>query len=191
MKTKLFSALIAVLTLTACDGEYPISERYNCRFAFNTEWHITSKLTQSLNEYNHFVKVSVSKSNEGAYYVLTSDRHGDSEKVNLTANVEEVRPYERGILMGAGAANGALILGRTNFHGYVAWDSQCPNCTTMNGSTRYPLAWTDKDTEVSCANCKRSYSLETGSVIAGNEGSRLLQYGFNYAGPGSWLIIGN
>lgn len=180
--------LIAVVVLnTACDGDSTVSRRYPCHFTFHTEWHPASMIVTSLNTYNYFVKISMTTYGT-AYVVNTADRRDSTERITLTNELEN-RPFTGGIYLGAGADKGVIILGRTNFNGLVAWDGQCPNCAT-GYTTRYPLQWTDTETSVRCNTCKRTYSLETGAIISGDRGDRLMQYIVSYAGSGV-LGIGN
>ncbi len=180
--------LLAAVVLAGCGADDTISRKYPCRFLFYTSWHPTSLIVTSLANYNQFVKISV-VSRSGAYVVNASDQQGNSESVNLT-NEYENRFYSSGIYLGAGGASGAIIAGMTNFNGYVAWDSQCPNCATEY-TTRYALSWTSVQTQVKCNNCSRTYSLETGNILSGAAGERLMQYAVTYTGTGSTLQIGN
>lgn len=177
--------MLAVL-LGSC-GEDSVSRRYPCHFTFHTEWHPASMIVTALNTNNYFVSVSMSPY-KGAYVVNTSDRKGKTESITLTNDLENLA-FSGGIYLGAGGSGGNIILGRTNFNGYVAWDGQCPNCAT-GYTTKYKLQWTDNDTSVRCSNCKRTYSLETGAIIEGNKGDRLMQYIVSYVNGGV-LGVGN
>lgn len=184
---ELICGLMMVLLLSACGGDSTVSRRYPCHFTFHTEWHPASMIVTALNSYNYFVSISMS-TYHGAYVVNTTDSRNASESITLTNELENLA-FSGGIYLGAGGTGGNIILGRTNFNGYVAWDGQCPNCVT-DYSTKYRLHWTDNATVVRCDNCKRSYSLETGAIVEGNKGDRLMQYIVSYA-PNSVLGVGN
>lgn len=187
MKKYLF-IILAVIMLAGC-GDDPISRRYPCRFLFYTQWHPTSMIVSALSSYNEFVKVSIGvQAGGGAYTVNVSDRRGNTETNRLTNELEN-RFYTNGIYLGAGGAQGSLILGQTNFAGYVAWDGQCPNCV-RDYMAVYPLQWTDNATQVRCRSCGRVYSLETGNILSGADGDALLKYNVNYV-PGTSVQVGN
>lgn len=175
-----------LLLLASCSGDSPVSRRFPCHFTFHTEWHPTSMIVTAMNTNNNFVKISMSTYST-AYVINSVDRLDRRESITLTNEVEN-RAFSGGIYLGAGATGGTIIFGRTNFNGLVAWDGQCPNCATSY-TTRYPLQWTDNATEVQCNTCHRKYSLETGAILDGPNGDRLMQYIVSY--NGAVLGIGN
>lgn len=182
----LLSAAV-LLMLSACGSDdSSVSRRYPCHFTFYAEWHPASMIATAMNTYNNFLRITMS-TNKGAYVVNAEDENGNTESITLTTDIEN-RAFSGGIYLGAGASGGSLLFGRTNFNGLVAWDGQCPNCTT-GYTTRYPLQWTDTVTTVRCNSCKRTYSLETGAILSGSNGDRLMQYIVSM--NGSVLGIGN
>ncbi len=183
----LMVAVAVMAALCACGGESSVSRRFPCHFTFYTEWHPTSMIVTSLGTYNYYVRISMTPNN-GAYIVNVADSKGKKEQTRLTNDLENLA-FSSGIYLGAGAAKGFLIVGMTNFNGYVAWDGQCPNCAT-GYTTRYPLEWTDNATTVVCNTCHRKYSLETGAILSGNKGDRLMSYIVSYV-PNGVLGIGN
>ena len=190
MKTRSFAVIVGlfVVLLAGCASD-PISRRYPCRFKFYTQWHPTSMVVSALSGYNEFVRVSVGvQGGGGAYLVNVVDRQGHTESNRLTNDLENYA-FASGIYMGAGGSMGAVLLGRTNFNGYVSWDAMCPNCT-VSSSSKYLLRWTDNNTQVKCALCQRTYSLETGNILNGAEGHSLLRYNVTYV-PGESVQIGN
>lgn len=181
-------AMVAAVTVVAgCGGESTVSRRYPCHFTFHTEWHPTSMIVTALNSYNYYVSIAMT-TYRGAYVVNSSDAKGTKESITLSNELENLA-YSGGIYLGAGGAYGSIIVGRTNFNGIVAWDGQCPNCATGYTSS-YQLKWTDNATVVKCSNCGRTYSLETGAILSGNKGDRLMQYIVSYV-PNGVLGIGN
>lgn len=180
-------AATALLLLCSCGGDDTISRRYPCRFTFHTEWHPTSMIVTALNTYNYFVRISMT-TYHGAYVINSTDNNDKSESITLTNDVENLA-YSGGIYLGAGGSTGSIILGSTNFNGYVAWDGMCPNCVATSSSNS-TLQWTDNDTQVECPVCHRTYSLETGAILSGSDGDRLMQYIVNYVQNGV-LSVGN
>lgn len=188
MKKLLIFLVLPVVLLAGCASD-PISRKYPCRFMFYTQWHPTSMVVRALSGYNDFVRVSVGlQGGGGAYVVNVSDRQGHTESNRLTNDMENY-PFKSGIYMGAGGSMGAVLLGRTNFNGRVAWDVMCPNCT-VSYSTQYQLRWTDNATQVKCPSCQRIYSLETGNILNGAEGHSLLRYIVTYV-EGVSVQLGN
>lgn len=177
---------VVAFALASC-GDESVSRRFPCHFTFHTEWHPTSMIVTAMNTYNYYVRIGMTNY-RGAYVVNAEDRNGKQESTTLTNEVENLA-FSGGIYLGAGAAQGTLIVGRTNFQGYVAWDGQCPNCAT-GITTRYPLQWTDNATSVRCNTCKRTYSLETGAILDGANGETLMRYIVSYV-PNGVLGIGN
>lgn len=186
---KLSTLLALLLALLAGCANDPVSRKYPCRFMFYTQWHPTSMVVRALSSYNDFVRLSVGlQGGGGAYVVNVTDRQGNTESNKLTNDLENY-VFKSGIYMGAGGSMGAVLAGRTNFNGRVAWDAMCPNCT-VSYSTKYLLAWTDNATQVKCPSCQRIYSLETGNILNGAEGHSLLRYNLTYI-EGVSVQIGN
>ena len=77
-----------------------------------------------------------------------------------------------------GASNSiGLFIGTTNFNGLWAYDRACPNCTNLQA-----MNWTGNRQQVNCSRCKRTYELETGAIISGDEGSSLMRYFCSFDG---------
>ena len=71
-----------------------------------------------------------------------------------------------------------LIIGCTNFDGPRAYDGSCPNCETPR-----PMSWGKKSAQqVTCGRCNRTYSLDTGNILEGEDGKTLLRYNCAYDG---------
>ncbi len=188
MKKTLTVLGLAVALLAGCVDD-PVSRKYPCRFMFYTQWHPTSMVVAAMSGYNNFVRISVGlQSGGGAYVVNVVDRQGNTESNRLTNDLENY-VFKSGIYMGAGGSVGAVLAGRTNFNGRVAWDAMCPNCT-VSYSSKYILQWTDNATQVKCASCQRTYSLETGNILSGADGQSLMLYNLTYI-EGVSLQIGN
>ena len=182
------AAMVAAVPAVArCGGEGTGGGRGARRITNNTEWHPTRMSVTALNSYNYYVNIAMT-TYRGAYVVNSSDAKGTKESITLSNELENLA-YSGGIYLGAGGAYGSIIMGRTNFNGIVAWDGQCPNCATGYTSS-YQLKWTDNATVVKCSNCGRTYSLETGAILSGNKGDRLMQYIVSYV-PNGVLGIGN
>ena len=188
MKNPLAILGLSVALLAGCAAD-PVSRKYPCRFMFYTQWHPTSMVVSAMSAYNDFVRISVGlQGGGGAYVVNVADRRGNTESNRLTNDLENY-VFKSGIYMGAGGSVGAVLAGRTNFNGRVAWDAMCPNCT-VSYSSKYGLQWTDNATQVKCASCQRTYSLETVNILSGAEGESLMPYYLTYI-EGVSLQIGN
>lgn len=180
-------AVLAVL-LSGCADD-PISRKYPCRFLFYTQWHPTSMIVSALSGYNEFVRISMGmQGGGGAYVVNVTNSQGKTESNRLTNELEN-RFFTSGVYLGAGGSMGAILLGQTNFNGYIAWDALCPNCTASY-STKYLLQWTDNATQVKCSSCNRTYSLETGNILNGAEGESMMRYIVTYV-QGVSVQVGN
>ncbi len=180
-------AVLAVL-LSGCADD-PISRKYPCRFLFYTQWHPTSIIVSALSGYNEFVRISMGlQGGGGAYVVNVTNSQGKTESNRLTNELEN-RFFTSGVYLGAGGSMGAILLGQTNFNGYIAWDALCPNCTASY-STKYLLQWTDNATQVKCSSCNRTYSLETGNILNGAEGESMMRYIVTYV-QGVSVQVGN
>ena len=70
-----------------------------------------------------------------------------------------------------------LIIGCTNFDGPRAYDGSCPNCPTLRA-----MNWSGNRQQVTCSQCSRTYSLDTGNIISGEEGSSLMRYNCAFDG---------
>ena len=160
--------LLVIVCLWSCNAEDMISRNYSCRFLLDAQLHPTSKIVTAVNSPGYFVWVSFQRINGIVhFYVHPVDNSGD-EEVILTTDRENQIEYM------LGAYNG-IIIGCTNFNGLAAYDQQCPNCLEQTGFPKYPLTGVEKrPMQVECANCKRVYSLETGSSETG--GTPLYRY---------------
>jgi len=194
MKRKVLYLLATMplfMALWGCNAEEMISHVYRCYFYFNTNLHLNSKLWTAINNGDYFVWVEHFAQTESNYpYIIVhpADNSGD-EKITLTTDVENLRTYE------LGAYNG-IFIGRSNFGGHgrgmnhyeVAYDRQCPNCIATDGLPKYPLRWVEKSPmKVTCASCKRVYSLETGASETG--GKPLMEYNVDY--NGGIIVVNN
>ncbi|EFC74716.1 MAG: hypothetical protein KIC64_12020 [Prevotella buccae] len=182
-------AIVSALTLLAsCGAEAPVNRTYPCRFYLDTRIHPVSKLITAVTSYNYYVKTTVDY-RSGAFHVVTYSRDGQNNPEDLTLTAQtEIYAFTGGIYLGA---NKSIIVGLTNFNGPVAYDGMCPNCIEQYASVDFPLSWNTTVSEVKCDKCKRTYSLETGTITGGNNGKPLMRYLVNYTGPYSMLRIGN
>ena len=177
-KVKSIYLLFTLILFAACGAEDSVSTKYRCSFAFYTQNHPSNSLTTALEGYGTYTIVTTAyiKGNWHVYSTL-NDGNNKTEDIIITAKNEE----QMSKLVDVGANNG-IILGRTNFNGYVAWDRQCPNCINQYGNPNFPLEWNKDDRQaVTCNKCLRTYSLETGNIINGSDGDRLMQYLVSYS----------
>ena len=191
VKAMLFVSICPLATwlLASCGAENTISTLYPCQFIFYTQYHPGSDIETALNGPGTYVMVSAKKVNAAwNIYTTLNDGKNKTNTIVLSTAKENYANYSY-----LGANNG-FILGTSNFNGRVAWDRQCPNCISQYTGTDYPLSWTGNRQFVNCAKCKRTYSLENGTVTEGGQGKEdksLMQYKVAYSGIGSILTVGN
>lgn len=187
MRKALIAALVATLSLCGCGAEDLYSSDYACRFVFQTKFHAGSTIEQALTNPGTYTMVSAAKIG-GVWHIYSTLNDGQDKTEDIRLNTAEENYADYSDL---GAANG-IIIGLSNFNGPVAWDRQCSNCLRDHGGLRYPLRWAGEDLrQVSCDNCGRVYSLETGAITEGDPGISLFRYRVSYAGLGSVVSVGN
>jgi hypothetical protein len=181
MLKRIFFYFIILMGIVACKEDDPISRRYPCRFYFYYEPHPTSLIFSAYRSPGMYVYVYSTVESNGRRHVCvqTNDKNTTFED-NVISGEKELRaPYMLGARNDLG-----LILGCTNFSGPVAYDRVCPNCDALT-----PLHWTGNRQQMECPSCKRTYDLETGAILSGDNGHALLRYGINF--DGSRLSVGN
>lgn len=187
-KVKGILLLFTLVALCGCGAENSISNKFACRFIFLTQNHAGNTLEVALTGYGTYTFVSASYRN-GVWHILSTPNDGKNktEDIAITSAVE--KQYASYANLGA---NNGIVIGHTNFSGLVAYDRQCPNCINQYGGTNYPLQWnTQNRQQVTCSKCHRTYELETGVVVDGAEGDRLMQYPISYIAysQGSGMMI--
>lgn len=172
---KWFVALSVLLLFCACEAQNPISREYRCWFLFSYTDHPTSLL---------FTAVQ----NPGSYAYVTTRGDGKKSARHVTVKFNDPSvPLEDNIIRtdlennlryDLGANNDiGLIIGCTNFDGPRAYDGSCPNCPTLRA-----MNWSGNRQQVTCSQCSRTYSLDTGNIISGEEGSSLMRYNCAFDG---------
>ncbi len=187
-KVKGMVALLVLVALCSCGAEDTISHRFVCQFVFLTQNHPGNSLEVALTGYGTYTYVTASYE-KGIWHILSTpnDGRGNIEDIAITSSLE--KQYASYANLGA---NNGIFIGRTNFNGLVAYDRQCPNCISQYGGTYYPLYWDDTNRQqVVCSKCNRTYALETGGVVNGPSGERLMQYPITYTAyaQGSGMMI--
>lgn len=179
MKRKYFSWLLAPIASmmflqTSCDdGSERYSTEYRCQFVFNTNTHITSILTRTLDNPGSFALVKMRTEKGIKVLDIQSNNGKDKETIYMTT-VEENQ------MTGSLGANNSIIVGCTNFNGMAAFDGQCPNCLANYTSQNFPLTWCENGQKVSCAKCGKIYELHYEGRT--DEGKRLIEYRVRYDG---------
>ncbi len=174
----------SILLMPSCKKEDDyISRRYPCRFQFNGELHPTSIILSACKSPGSYVYVYSKIENNGVRHVYAQSNDGKTPTEDNIISTDKEANYSAYIL---GASNEiGLIIGCTNFNGLVAYDRICPNC-----SSKQALAWTKENKQkVVCNKCKRTYELETSSLVSGDDGDGLLRYGCSF--NGTMLSVGN
>ena len=181
MRTVLLTTVaVAMVLLTACDGEYPYSRRYPCNFYLKQQTHSTSLAFAAIQGVGTWV--SISTSGDGLtsvrhVYVTGNEKNAVTEDI-IIRNDDENR---RSFLLGRNNSVG-LLVGGTNFNGPTAYDRSCPNCETLE-----TLQFTGNRQQVSCSKCQRTYMLDTGGIISGSKGETLLLYACELRNGWLWL----
>ena len=155
---KWFVALSVLLLLCACDAQNPISREYRCWFLFSYTDHPTSLL---------FTAVQ----NPGSYAYVTTRGDGKKSARHVTVKFNDPSvPLEDNIIRTDLENNLRYDLGANN-------DGSCPNCPTLRA-----MNWSGNRQQVTCSQCSRTYSLDTGNIISGEEGSSLMRYNCAFDG---------
>ena len=171
----LFPLSSFLLFLTSCEAEAPVSRKYVCRFVFSYKDHATSLLFAAAQNPGTYVYVTTKgdgKNSVRHVYVNSNDGKTPQEDNIISTDLENYTSY----VLGASNSIG-LFIGTTNFNGLWAYDRACPNCTSLQA-----MNWTGNRQQVICPRCQRTYELETGVIISGDEGSSLMRYFCSFDG---------
>lgn len=181
--------LFVVFILAACEAENRISTRFPCNFYFNPKLHPGTSIETALNNLGNYTFISVK--NNGIWHIYSTLNDGRNITEDIKITTDRTEGWDNRIKTRALGANNGIIIGRSNFQGFVAWDRQCPNCITQYGGVNYPLELNGVRQSVGCKKCKRTYSLETGAITEGAKGDPLMGYGISYNGIGTPVSVGN
>ena len=181
--------LFVVFILAACEAENRISTRFPCNFYFNPKLHPGTSIETALNNLGNYTFISVK--NNGIWHIYSTLNDGRNITEDIKISTDQTEGWDNHIKTRALGANNGIIIGRSNFQGFVAWDRQCPNCITQYGGVNYPLELNGIRQSVMCKKCKRTYSLETGAITEGAKGDPLMGYGIDYNGIGTPVRVGN
>lgn len=181
--------LIVAILFAACDAESRISTRFPCNFYFNPVLHPGTSIETALNNAGNYTFISVK--NNGFWHIYSTLNDGRNITEDIRISTDQTEGWDNHIKTRALGANNGIIIGRSNFQGFVAWDRQCPNCITQYGGVNYPLELNGIRQSVMCKKCKRTYSLETGTITEGAKGDPLMGYGISYNGIGTPVSVGN
>lgn len=168
--------IATALALAACDDATDfISHRYRCHFIFDVQQHPTSLLVAAVKSPGAYVFVTTTgdgKNSVRHVYVTSNALNTPQEDNLIRTDRENYSTY----LLGARNDIG-LIVGCTNFNGMTAYDRACPNCTSLTA-----LSFAGNRQQVECKHCGRTYDLETGAIVDGNNGEPLMRYIVKYNG---------
>lgn len=181
--------LFVIFILAACEAENRISTRFPCNFYFNPKLHPGTSIETALNNLGNYTFISVK--NNGIWHIYSTLNDGRNITEDIKITTDRTEGWDNRIKTHALGANNGIIVGRSNFQGLVAWDRQCPNCITQYGGVNYPLELNGIRQSVMCKKCKRTYSLETGTITEGAKGDPLMGYGISYNGIGTPVSVGN
>ncbi len=161
--------------LISCEAEAPISRKYVCHFVFSYRDHATSLLFAAAQNPGTYVYVTTKgdgKTSVRHVYVNSNDDKTPQEDNIISTDLENYSSY----VLGASNSIG-LFIGTTNFNGLWAYDRACPNCSNLQA-----MNFTGNRQQVICPRCQRTYELETGAIINGDEGSSLMRYYCSFDG---------
>ena len=161
--------------LISCEAEAPISRKYVCHFVFSYRDHATSLLFAAAQNPGTYVYVTTKgdgKTSVRHVYVNSNDDKTPQEDNIISTDLENYSSY----VLGA-SNNIGLFIGTTNFDGLWAYDRACPNCSNLQA-----MNFTGNRQQVICPRCQRTYELETGAIINGDEGSSLMRYYCSFDG---------
>ena len=167
--------LFLCMILTACQAEAPVSRKYNCQLVFYYDQHPTSLLFAAARSAGSYVYVTSSGDGVSSFrhiYVTSNDGKTPREDNVISTEIEK----RAACILGA-SNNIGIIVGMTNFNGLWAYDRACPNCSSLQA-----MNWTGNRQQVICPRCQRTYELETGAIISGDEGSPLMRYFCSFDG---------
>ena len=167
--------LLLGVWLVACEAEAPVSRKYVCRFIFSYKDHATSLLFAAATNPGTYVYVTTKgdgKNSVRHVYVNSNDGKTPREDNIISTDRENYASY----MLGASNSIG-LFIGLTNFNGLWAYDRTCPTCESLQA-----MDFTGNRQQVACPKCHRTYDLETGSIVSGNDGNPLLRYYCSFDG---------
>jgi len=159
----------------ACEAETPVSRKYGCQFVFDCEKHPTSLLIAAVRNPGSYVYVTTT--GDGAstvrhVYVTSNDGKTPREDNIIRSDRENLTSC----VLGASNSIG-LFIGLTNFNGLWAYDRSCPNCAHLQA-----MDFTGNRQKVICPKCHRTYDLETGAIVDGEDGDPLMRYYCSFDG---------
>ena len=155
-----------LLLFWACNAQDPTSREYRCWFLFSSTDHPSSILITTIQSPGSYARVTThgdGKTTPRHVLVRSNDPSVADEDNIIRSAIENELRYELGASNDIG-----LIIGCTNFDGPRAYDAACPNCSVLKA-----LNWTGNRQQVICSRCNRTYLLDTGNIISGEEGESL------------------
>lgn len=166
---------------SADDTEY--TREFQCYFTFDTTIHNTSKLCACVNSLSSgMFCMAWQQTIEGVRHIMVQLSDGKATEDTPITTAAEAR---QSCIMGAG--NGLIIGCSTLNNGQLyAFDRQCPNC--LHEGINKALQWKNNGLWVVCPRCNRCYDLNnSGFVVEGESGKKLLRYRASYGGTMLWI----
>ena len=171
-----FIAFTTLLLLWACEVQSPISREYRCWFLFDQTYHPTSILFTAVQNPGYYAYVTTrgdGKKSVRHVIVKSNDPSVAVEDNIIRTDLENNLRYDLGANNDIG-----LIIGCTRYDGPRAYDGSCPNCPTLRA-----MDWSGDDRQkVTCSRCNRTYDLDTGNIISGEDGNILMRYNCAFDG---------
>lgn len=160
-------ALSSLLLLSACKADYEYT-RGKCYVVFDNSKALVPQLAAAMagtpSVFCRVWKGSV----QGAPAFYFADFTGKQQYVVFNAAQQKAT-----LVFGRNDSSG-IIVGHTNFHGFRAFDMQCPVCTEMTDfNPRVPLTWSTEST-LTCSKCHHVFDLN--NLGYADDGARLTEY---------------
>lgn len=157
----------SIILLSACKADYEYTKG-KCYVVFDNSIALVPQLGAAMagtpGVFCRVWKGSVL----GAPAFYFSDYKNNQQYVVFTAAQQKST-----LVFGKNDSSG-IIVGYTNFHGFRAFDMQCPACTGVNEyNPRYELTWSS-ETSLTCTRCKHLYDLN--NLGYADDGARLTEY---------------
>ena len=172
MRNCLLPLFSCLLLLVSCKAESEFST-WACRFSYDNSVYLDAVLSSAMNSGSRGMFCQISEtSRAGVLYLTFVSSNGEQSEKRQTA-MEQQANYIMGL-------NNGIIVGFQTFvteiedpiyHGFVAYDVQCPNCVRsannyVNPAFPVRMASTGIAT---CSKCGRRYDMNNGGIILNGE----------------------
>jgi hypothetical protein len=185
MNVKKFLFPVIAAPLTSCGNTVDEYSKVPSYLVIDNSVHNDATLASAMTPHSGVYVIVTITTQNGAKYFNFKSNQGTESKTIFNA-IDDGRSFILGL-------NKALIVGYGNsIDGiFYAYDRECPNCFDPDNLPlrSYPLTISSSGIG-SCANCKRTYDLNNGGLIAtGDAGEKLTRYYTSTTGPYGVLSV--